>query len=124
VCVCVCACMCVRVCVCACVVCGVWCVCLCACMCVCVCVCLCVYVCVCVRVCRCGFAGETGPRFIIPSEIKHAGSQEVSLRTATGIISIYNHKHDHIKLTFTTSWIFVTLEHKTSHFIKIEIYAL
>jgi len=28
--------------------------------------------------CRCGFAGETGPRFIIPSEIKHPGSQEVS----------------------------------------------
>uniref|UniRef100_A0A8C1M382 Actin related protein 10 n=1 Tax=Cyprinus carpio TaxID=7962 RepID=A0A8C1M382_CYPCA len=25
---------------------------------------------------KCGFAGETGPRFIIPSEIKHAGSPE------------------------------------------------
>ncbi|KAI2652367.1 Actin-related protein 10 [Labeo rohita] len=25
---------------------------------------------------KCGFAGETGPRFIIPSEIKRAGSQE------------------------------------------------
>ncbi|KAG1941777.1 actin-related protein [Pimephales promelas] len=25
---------------------------------------------------KCGFAGETGPRFIIPSEIKHPGSQE------------------------------------------------
>ncbi|TRZ03296.1 hypothetical protein DNTS_029416, partial [Danionella cerebrum] len=26
---------------------------------------------------KCGFAGETGPRFIIPSEIKRAGSLEV-----------------------------------------------
>uniref|UniRef100_UPI003F58B0FB actin-related protein 10 isoform 2 n=1 Tax=Danio rerio TaxID=7955 RepID=UPI003F58B0FB len=26
---------------------------------------------------KCGFAGETGPRFIIPSEIKNPGSQEV-----------------------------------------------
>ncbi|XP_051951628.1 actin-related protein 10 [Xyrauchen texanus] len=25
---------------------------------------------------KCGFAGETGPRFVIPSEIKHPGSQE------------------------------------------------
>uniref|UniRef100_A0A671T1X4 Actin-related protein 10-like n=1 Tax=Sinocyclocheilus anshuiensis TaxID=1608454 RepID=A0A671T1X4_9TELE len=39
---------------------------------------------------KCGFAGETGPRFIIPSEVKRAGSPEVSLRTLMGIISISN----------------------------------
>lgn len=27
--------------------------------------------------CRCGFAGETGPRFIIPSEIRKPGQQHV-----------------------------------------------
>lgn len=27
--------------------------------------------------CRCGFAGETGPRFIIPSEIRRPGQQQV-----------------------------------------------
>lgn len=27
---------------------------------------------------RCGFAGETGPRFIIPSEIQRPGLQQVS----------------------------------------------
>lgn len=27
--------------------------------------------------CRCGFAGETGPRFIIPSEIRKPGQQQV-----------------------------------------------
>ncbi len=50
--------------------------------------------CVVCVMCRCGFAGETGPRFIIPSEIKHAGSQEVSLRTPMGIISISNHNNE------------------------------
>lgn len=39
---------------------------------------------------RCGFAGETGPRFIIPSEIRKRGQQQVRRKSLFYLSTLYS----------------------------------